>query len=416
MAAAACLAPRFDLEEKIGAGTFGVVHAAYDRDTGAHVAIKRVDGVFKMGAESAVVVVRELRALRALRDSSARHAVRVLHAEAVPGALHIVLERMHCDLRAALRNFVLCESARLHLSRQLLQAVHDLHALGFAHRDLSCANVLLQPDATEPGGVRLALCDFGMAVGSCEPVRPSVWGSYVTTRWYRAPEVCAAERPLQRLQDFQRADMWSVGCVLAEVMGSGDGSALPRPLLPGADSAHQALLTRDEALLRERLSGLLPSAGADGVDLLRGLLRADPVSRLTAQQALQHAFARRCRDACGGLASPAPSPSPAAAAVALSRMQHELEPDLTVSAMRKVLCAELAAFVNRAPARAGDAAPAPAAAAPPVERRRRLRCRRSIGSGISHSCGGGSGGGSGGGGGDVGGSGSPSRPVKKLRR
>lgn len=92
------------------------------------------------------------------------------------------------------------------------------------HRDLKPSNLLLNANCD------LKLCDFGLARSAKPPNIPAHEGGgngflteYVATRWYRAPEV------MLTFKQYTRAiDMWSVGCVLAEMLSG-------KPMFPGRD-------------------------------------------------------------------------------------------------------------------------------------------------------------------------------------
>jgi serine/threonine protein kinase len=86
------------------------------------------------------------------------------------------------------------------------------------HRDIKCANILVSPDGT------LKICDFGLARIVAKSARPLQLTPRVVTRWYRAPELLLDDK----FYSFG-VDVWSAGCVLAEILAQG------RPLFSGKD-------------------------------------------------------------------------------------------------------------------------------------------------------------------------------------
>lgn len=96
---------------------------------------------------------------------------------------------------------------------QLMRSIAYIHALGICHRDIKPQNVLVDPSTHV-----LKLCDFGSAK-QLIPGEPNV--SYICSRYYRAPELIFGN------SDYQCViDVWSVGCVIAELM-------IGQPIFPG---------------------------------------------------------------------------------------------------------------------------------------------------------------------------------------
>lgn len=101
--------------------------------------------------------------------------------------------------------------------KDLLRAVAYLHQQGIVHRDLKLSNLLIDE------GNNLKLCDFGLARRISIPLTQNV-----VTLWYRAPEI------LLGCRDYTQAiDLWSVGCIFAEMLNNG------RPILPGNNEGDQ---------------------------------------------------------------------------------------------------------------------------------------------------------------------------------
>lgn len=196
-------------------------------------------------------------------------------------------------------NVKLSSAHKQYFVYQILCALKYLHSASILHRDLKPANILIQESCD------LALCDFGLAryVGMEEGSQQGMT-EYVVTRWYRAPELVLTHSYTSAV------DLWAVGCILAELLGG-------KVLFPGRDFKHQVETIcavigkpKEEDLehvtssrARKFLEGLpevegvrfeelFAGAEAEAVDLMKGLLQFDPKKRLTADEALRHAYVR----------------------------------------------------------------------------------------------------------------------------
>ena len=101
---------------------------------------------------------------------------------------------------------------------QLLRGTLYIHSANIIHRDLKPANLLLNKNCD------LKICDFGLARGFEDEDQERT--EYVVTRWYRAPEII-----LNASQYTKAIDVWSIGCVFAELLGRA-------PLFPGTTHTH----------------------------------------------------------------------------------------------------------------------------------------------------------------------------------
>ena len=175
---------------------------------------------------------------------------------------------------------------------QCLQGLAHMHRQGYFHRDIKPENILLK-------GTTVKLADFGLAREI--RARPP-FTDYVSTRWYRAPEVL-----LRSTSYNSPVDMFAMGCVMAELYTA-------QPLFPGSSEADQiyklaATLGTPSAadwpegvqlaakmkfkwpqFQRVDLKLVLPGLPADGVSLLRDLLQFSPAKRPSAAAALQYPF------------------------------------------------------------------------------------------------------------------------------
>lgn len=188
---------------------------------------------------------------------------------------------------------------------QLLRGLKYVHSANVIHRDLKPSNLLVNENC------ELKIGDFGMARGlSSHPEDcHSFMTEYVATRWYRAPEL------LLSLNHYSLAiDLWSVGCIFAEMLGR-------KQLFRGKHYLHQLQLilsvlgTPPEILIgsitsdRVRsyvqnlpsraavpLSKLYPQAEQEALDLLAAMLHFDPHDRISVTQALEHPYLAKYHD------------------------------------------------------------------------------------------------------------------------
>lgn len=188
---------------------------------------------------------------------------------------------------------------------QLLRGLKYVHSANVIHRDLKPSNLLVNENC------ELKIGDFGMARGlSSHPEESySFMTEYVATRWYRAPEL------LLSLNHYSLAiDLWSVGCIFAEMLGR-------KQLFPGKNYIHQLQLilsvlgtpTEDiiGAIRSDRIRSYVqslpsqfavplakqyPQAEPEALDLLAAMLRFDPRKRITVTQALEHPYLAKYHD------------------------------------------------------------------------------------------------------------------------
>lgn len=318
----------YEVSGSLGSGGFAGVWKAQERG-GSAVAIKQCIDAFRDSTD-ARHVYREVLLQRAAEHPAILPIKRVLRATNGRD-LYLVLPRMATDLQAALRANTLKQPARRSsVICQLLRALHYLHRHGVVHRDVKPANCLLHvaADAVEcraatphprasalPANARarshvgcprprrrLKLCDFGLARLASGPVPVSA--SSVGSLWYRAPEVLLGTR------HGRPVDLWSAGCILAELWRAGG-----KVLLLGASEAQQVKKIvelvgkpagEDLAALGIDASApalsqaapkprgisrlLLPGTPGECCDLIAQLLSFDPRKRPDAAAALQHAF------------------------------------------------------------------------------------------------------------------------------
>ncbi|XP_053414453.1 mitogen-activated protein kinase 15 isoform X2 [Nycticebus coucang] len=298
------VARRYVLKRRLGKGAYGIVWKAVDRRTGEIVAIKKIFDAFRDKTD-AQRTFREIMLLQEFGDHP--NIIRLLDLMQAENDrdIYLVFEFMDTDLHAVIRKGGLLKDIhRRYIFYQLLWATNFIHSAQVIHRDLKPSNILLDANCM------VKVCDFGLARSLSslpEGTEGQALTNYVATRWYRAPEVL-----LSSSWYTPGVDMWSLGCVLGEMLRG-------QPLFPGTSTLHQLQLILETIPppLEEELSALgsgcstsiLHSLGSrpqqmldtilppdtppEALDLLRLLLVFAPHKRLTAAQALQHPYVQR---------------------------------------------------------------------------------------------------------------------------
>ncbi|XP_064123752.1 mitogen-activated protein kinase 15 [Loxodonta africana] len=294
------VAQKYLLKRRLGKGAYGIVWKAVDRRTGEVVAIKKIFDAFRDKTD-AQRTFREIVLLQEIGDHP--NIIRLL--DVIPAEndrdIYLVFESMDTDLNAVIRKGKLLKDIqKRYIFYQLLRATKFIHSGNVIHRDQKPSNVLLDANCL------VKLCDFGLARSLSQlPEGPGqALTEYVATRWYRAPEVL-----LSSCRYTPGVDMWSLGCILGEMLRG-------RPLFPGSSTLHQlelilesvplpseddfqalgsgysaSVLHRLGARPRQTLDALLPpDTPPEALDLLRRLLVFAPDKRLSAAQALQHPY------------------------------------------------------------------------------------------------------------------------------
>ncbi|KAF6148953.1 hypothetical protein GIB67_026698 [Kingdonia uniflora] len=293
----------FERLNKIDEGTYGVVFKAKDKMTGEIVALKKV----KMAKEREgfpLTALREINILLSLHHPSIVDVKEVVMGPDMDD-IFMVMEYMEHDLKALMETKPqpFSQSEVKCLMLQLLEGVNHLHENWVIHRDLKTSNILLNNRG------ELKICDFGLSRQYGSPLKP--YTQLVVTLWYRAPELLLGAK-----QYSTAIDMWSLGCIMAELLtkeplfnGKTDVDQLDKicrtlgtpteetwpgfTKLPGAKVKfvkHHC----DQLRKKFRATSFIgsPIISEVGYDLLRKLLNYDPEKRITAKDALNHEWFR----------------------------------------------------------------------------------------------------------------------------
>jgi cyclin-dependent kinase 8/11 len=310
---------------KIGEGTYGLVykarHAAGGADGGL-VAVKKFKSFKSMDGISPTAI-REIKLLRELKNRYIVDLVDVMMDE-VDKALYLVFDYAEHDLLEMIRwhhsrnnTSPMPMQTVKSLTYQILEGINHLHTNWIIHRDLKPSNILVtgvDKPPNERGCVKIA--DFGLARLFQSPLRPmSDVDAVVVTIWYRAPEL------LLGAKHYTKAiDLWAIGCIFAELITSkplfqgvekdrkGDdrnpfqadqvdkifrvlGKPSPK-IWPGVAELPNWTEAQNWQEYPRMLHKKIPELPADsaGYDLLSRLLDYNPVTRITASEALAHPF------------------------------------------------------------------------------------------------------------------------------
>ncbi|OCB91441.1 mitogen-activated protein kinase [Sanghuangporus baumii] len=311
---------QYQVLDVVGEGAYGIVCSAIHRPSGRKVAIKKIAPFDH--SMFCLRTLRELKLLKFLSESgvSENYEPHVAIAQIIsildiirPPSLeafkevYLIQELMETDMHRVIRTQDLSDDHAQYFIYQTLRALKALHSADVIHRDLKPSNLLLNANCD------LKVCDFGLArsVKTAEPsgTETGFMTEYVATRWYRAPEIMLTFK-----QYTKAIDVWSVGCILAEMLSG-------KPLFPGRDYHHQLTLildvlgtpTLDEfyAITTRRsrdyiralpfrkkrpFAALFPNANPLAIDFLTKTLTFDPKKRITVEEALAHPYLEAYHD------------------------------------------------------------------------------------------------------------------------
>ncbi|KAI5950730.1 tmk2 [Candida jiufengensis] len=271
---------------------------------GSYVAIKKIINIFN----KKILCKRALREIKLLQFFRGHKNITCLYdLDIIPNPLsgefneiYLYEELMECDMHQIIRSGQsLTDSHYQSFIYQILCGLKYIHSADVLHRDLKPGNLLVNADC------ELKICDFGLARGFSEDFEQNqgFMTEYVATRWYRAPEIMLS------FTNYTKAiDVWSVGCILAELLGG-------KPIFRGkdyVDQLNQILLilgtpseetlnkigsTRAQNYVRSlpfmkkiSFENLFPNANPLALDLLEKMLTLDPNERISVSEALNHKY------------------------------------------------------------------------------------------------------------------------------
>jgi len=280
---------RYKVTKVLGDGTYGSVLRAQNKQTGEVVAIKKMKQ--KMYSWDECMKLREIQSLRQLIHPNIVKLKEVIREN---DELHMVFEMMEANLYEHMKSRVrpLPESKIRNIMFQTMQGLHFVHKTGYFHRDMKPENVLISGDMVK-------LADFGLARQI--RARPP-FTDYVSTRWYRAPEV------LLRSSTYNSPiDLWACGGIMAELYTL-------RPLFPGSSESDELykicsvlgtptaaswpdgfklasqINYRFPQFVPTKLETLVPQSNSDGINIMLAMMSWDPAKRPSTAQVLKHPY------------------------------------------------------------------------------------------------------------------------------
>lgn len=288
----------YQILDVVGEGAYGIVCSALHKPSGQKVAIKKITPF-----DNPMFCLRTLREIKLLRHFNHENIISIVDIQKPTSyenfhEVYLIQELMETDMHRVIRSQTLSDDHCQYFIYQTLRALKAMHSANVLHRDLKPSNLLLNANCD------LKVCDFGLARSAASTDDNfGFMTEYVATRWYRAPEI------MLTFQVYTTAiDIWSAGCILAEMLSG-------RPLFPGKDYHHQLTLILDylgtplmedyyaikSRRAREYIRNLhfrrrvpfrklFPTANPLAVDLLEKMLAFNPVKRITVEEALRHPY------------------------------------------------------------------------------------------------------------------------------
>mmetsp|Transcript_121092 Transcript_121092/g.337954 ORF Transcript_121092/g.337954 Transcript_121092/m.337954 type:complete len:380 (+) Transcript_121092:219-1358(+) len=288
-----------ELIKKVGSGAYGTVCSFTDPKRGEKLAVKKITDAF----HDLVDGKRILREVKLLRNFKHDNIICILDMYPPDHPdfddIYIVTDLMETDLHKVIYSKqVLNDEHHQYFSYQILRGLLYLHSANVVHRDLKPSNILVNKNCD------LKICDFGLARGFGNGEDDPTLTDYVVTRWYRAPEVV-----LLASEYTKSIDVWSVGCILCELIGR-------KPIFTGKDHLDQirkifqvigtpteedlgwlpvksparAFIRKAAPCVKQPWETVYPKATPNGIEAVEKMLTFHPERRASVAETLQLAY------------------------------------------------------------------------------------------------------------------------------
>lgn len=289
----------YEPQRILGHGAYAVVCEALDTRSRKKVAIKKNRQVFQELSD-AKRILREIKLLIHLNHPDIIKLIDVIPPTEGPDGfedVYLVMDCMETTLARVIKSGqTLTDRHFQFFVYQMLRGLKYMHSAGVIHRDIKPENILI--NGTD---CNVKITDFGLARGVHKDDHNLT--EYVVTRWYRAPEVMVSAR-----QYTEKVDVWSVGCIFAELL-------LGKPMFPGGNHIEQLKIIftvlgkptegKDDWIKSPEakrwvrnmkdmpgkdLSLIFQNATTLALDLLTKMLKTDPDDRISVDDALAHQY------------------------------------------------------------------------------------------------------------------------------
>jgi serine/threonine protein kinase len=284
---------RFEIIKEIDEGAFGIVLMAKNRETKEIVAIKKIKEKFQKWEDC--MKLREINSLRKLKH---QNIIKLKEVFKLDNELFLVFEYCEKNLfkyyieEFKIKKQIIPEQRIKNIIFQITKALSYMHQKGYFHRDMKPENLLI----TAENNIKIA--DFGLAreIRSSPP-----YTDYVSTRWYRAPEI------LLKSHNYNSpVDIFALGCIMAELY-------IQEPLFKGNSEIDQMnkicsiLGTPPKSWVegyklagqigfnfpqypKIPLENIIKNASPEAIDLLKNMLTFESSKRISSSKMLKHPY------------------------------------------------------------------------------------------------------------------------------